>query len=70
MTKTSIHIVIDEKLKKTLNNRAKKEMLSIEELIVDILRRSTLTYMGKKYYGDKVDDKFLTFFSRKGKKKA
>jgi len=43
-------------------------MLSLEEMIVDILRRSVLSYRGGSTT-DKVDDKFLTFFSRKSKKK-
>jgi len=67
MAKTTITITLDTKVKNKLETRAKKEILSIEELIEDILRRSVLSYKGNATT-DKVDDKFLTFFSRKQSK--
>ncbi len=70
MSKTAIIIQIDSNMKKTLERRAKKEFLKLEELITDILRRSTLSYKGKtSRTSDSVDDKFLTYFSRKNRKK-
>lgn len=68
MTKTSLSITLDSKVKAELEKRAKKELLSVEDLISDILRRSILSYKGTTKDTDKVDDKFLTFFSRKAKK--
>jgi hypothetical protein len=64
MSKSSITIEIDETLKKKLVKRADKEMLTLDELIIDILRRSALSYKGESSK-DNVDDKLLTFFSRK-----
>lgn len=70
MSKTQITILLDTKAKKILENRAKKELMEIDELISDILRRSVLSYKGNTALGsDKVDDPFLTYFSRKGKSK-
>ena len=69
MAKSTIFIEIDEKAKQELEKRAKKEMLTLRELISDILRRSVLSYKGESANEDKVDDKFLTYFSRKAKKK-
>lgn len=68
MPKTTITFSIDSKVKSALERRAKKELLTLEELIIDILRRSVLSYKGGET-ADKVDDKFLTFFSRKSSKK-
>ena len=69
MAKTSFSIILDSKIKKILEKRAKKEMLPLDELIADILRRSALSYKGGLSDSDNVDDKFLTLFSRKSKKK-
>jgi hypothetical protein len=71
--KSRITIYIDSDLRKALEKRAAKEMLSLEELVIDIVRRSAVSYKGKSQTVDNVDDKFLTFFSRKTtikKKKA
>lgn len=67
MTKTTLTITLDTKVKNKLELRAKKELLSVEDLIADILRRSIVSYKGNSVI-DKVDDKFLTFFSRKQNK--
>ena len=67
MTKTNITVTIDSKVREKLQKRAKKELVTIEELIADILRRSVLSYKGTSST-DNVEDKFLTFFSRKSKK--
>lgn len=69
MTRTSVTIFLDKDVKKELEKRAKKEFLSLEELINDIVRRSVISYKGNASTTDNVDDKFLTFFSRKSAKK-
>ena len=50
-----------------LEKRAKKEMLELNELIAEILRRSAVSYLGNSNSNDNVDDKFLSYFSRKEK---
>jgi hypothetical protein len=67
MTKTTLYVDIDTKTKKLLDKRAKKQLLTTEELVADILRRSVLSY-NKGEGSDNVEDKFLTFFSRKKRK--
>jgi metal-responsive CopG/Arc/MetJ family transcriptional regulator len=67
MGKTSITIQLDSKVIAALEKRAKKEMLELSELISEILRRSAVSYTGKASGEDGVDDKFLTYFSRKEK---
>jgi len=49
---------------KKLEKRAKKNMLNLNEQVEDILRRSVLNFR-KTPAEEKVDDKFITFFSRK-----
>ena len=66
MTKSTIYVQLDTEGKKILEKRAKKEMLTLQELISDILRRSVLSYKSRKSSSsDNVNDKFLTYFSRK-----
>jgi hypothetical protein len=68
MTKSRLVLDIDTDVYKILEKRAKKEMLAIEQLCEDIIRRSVVSYKGKsKTTEDKVDDKFLSYFSRKKK---
>jgi len=67
MGKTSITIQLDSKVMVALEKRAKKEMLELDALIVEILRRSAVSYKGNTANNDNVDDKFLTYFSRKEK---
>jgi len=67
MAKTSITIQLDSKVRAALEKRAKKEMLELDALIVEILRRSAVSYRGNSANGDNVDDRFLTYFSRKEK---
>ena len=59
MVKTSLTIALDFETKKKLEKRAKKEMLSLEELMSDILRRSVLSYKGSSST-DNIDD-IITF---------
>jgi hypothetical protein len=65
-SKNRIQINIDDKVLKKLEKRAEKNMLNIHEQIEDILRRSVLN-LKKSSAEEKVDDKFITFFSRKKK---
>ena len=67
MSKGAISVEIDSEAKKILEKRAKKEFMTVRELVSDIIRRSCLSYKGETAE-DKVDDKFLTYFSRKSKK--
>ena len=64
-SKNRIQIHLDDKLLKKLEKRAEKNMLNLNEQIEDILRRSVLSLQKRTPTEDKVDDKFITFFSRK-----
>lgn len=63
-----LSIKIPDDVWKKLQTRAKKNLLSPEELIQDIVRRSMLTYTGKPSDTDKVDDQIISIFSRKQSK--
>lgn len=68
----SVVIFLDEDIRTALEKRAKKNMFSVDEQIIDILRRSTLSMRNKKSLPeDKVDDNLVPLFSRKntGQKK-
>lgn len=68
MTKKTITIQLEKEAIDELEKRAKKELLSLSDLIEEILRRSVLSYKGTSSTEDKVDDKFISYFSRKKKK--
>lgn len=60
-----ITISLDEDIKKVLEKRAKKNMLSLSEQIEDILRRSAVSSEKvKSPYEPKIDDKLVSLFSR------
>ena len=67
----SISINIEKDLFSVVKKRAKKNYLSIQELIEDIIRRSMLSYAKRSKNGPKVDDKLVGIFSRerRGRKK-
>ena len=68
----NITISIDEDVKKILAKRADTNLLSLKELIEDILRKSAVrTKAGKKYQAIKIDDALVAVFSRdrRGRKK-
>lgn len=67
MGRTSVTIQLDDKVKSSLEKRAKREMMELDALIVDILRRSVVSLSKKSSENDNVDDKFLSYFSRKEK---
>ena len=56
---------MEKELYKLLEQRAKKSLLDIDDLVVDILRRSMLTYKKNKTVEDKTDDALVSLFSRK-----
>ena len=63
--KNKISIFLDSELLKHLQKRADKNMFTLSEQIEDVLRRSVLNLRKKTPAEEKVDDKFITFFSRK-----
>jgi len=63
--KNKVSIFLDSELLKHLQKRADKNMFTLSEQIEDILRRSALNLRKKTPTEEKVDDKFITFFSRK-----
>jgi len=63
--KNKITVYLDDKLLRNLEKRASKNMLNLHEQIEEILRRSTLNMKKKTPAEEKVDDKFITLFSRK-----
>jgi len=67
----AITISIDEKVKKILEKRAKKNLMSLREQTEDIIRRSAANYKSGIQTNLKADDKLVEIFSRhkKGKKK-
>ena len=68
----SVTINLDEKVKKIISRRAKKNLLTLREQIEDILRKSAVrTKEGKGYKAIKIDDRLVAAFSRekRGRKK-
>ncbi|MDO8460611.1 MAG: hypothetical protein Q7S74_05855 [Nanoarchaeota archaeon] len=63
-SKIRVCLEIDSEILKKVEKRAEKNMMGVTEQIEDILRRSTLN-MKKGSLTDNIDDKFLSFFSRK-----
>ncbi len=62
-----ISINIDSDILKELERRAKKEYLTIKELIEDIIRRSAITSKSRrqgKYIPETKGEKFIEYFSR------
>jgi hypothetical protein len=60
----SVTIYLDEKVKKVISKRAKKNMLSLREQIENILRKSAVRTKIGGYKGIKVDDRLVSAFSR------
>ena len=61
-----VTLFLDDELLKLLEKRAKKNMMTVSELVEDILRRSTINQKSKKsIYDEKIDDKLVAAFSRK-----
>ena len=64
-------ISIDEKQKKIIEKRAKKNLMSLREQVEDIVRRSAVNYKAISDPSQKIDDKLVEVFSRhkKGRRK-
>ena len=68
MSEVSISLRFDSEIFDLIEKRAKKEFLSVRELIEDIIRRSIISWRGKA--GNrriKVDDTLVELFSREGR---
>ena len=67
----SITIRFGKELYEEIRKRAKKNYLSLPELIEDIVRRSMISYKGGVRRPIKIDDKLVAIFSRerRGRKK-
>ncbi|OGJ13144.1 hypothetical protein A3K62_02370 [Candidatus Pacearchaeota archaeon RBG_16_35_8] len=65
----TITISIDEDVKKVLDKRAKKNLLSLKEQAEDIIRRSTVNYKSGSSSSAKIDDRLVEVFSRHKKKR-
>jgi hypothetical protein len=63
--KSRLTIYLSDDVVRKLEKRANKNMLNLHEQIEDILRRSVLNFKKGTPVEEKVDDKFITFFSRK-----
>lgn len=67
--KNKITLFLDSDVLKIIDKRAKKNMFTISEQIEDILRRSAINARTIKSQEEKLDDMFITLFSRKNYKK-
>jgi hypothetical protein len=66
LVKNAVTIYLDDDLVKTIDKRAKKNMMNFNEQVEDILRRSCLNIKKKSSTSDNdLDDKFIGLFSRK-----
>ena len=65
--KVTITINIDEEVLKVISKRAKRNLLSTEEQVEDIIRRSAVTARGKILAPEKIDDLLVSVFSRRKK---
>ena len=63
--KNKVSIFLDAELLRRLEKRADKNMMTLSEQIEDVLRRSALNMRKKTPTEEKIDDKFITYFSRK-----
>jgi len=66
----TITISIDEKVKKILEKRAKKNLMTLREQIENIIRRSAANYKSGTQANIKADDKLVEIFSRHKKHKG
>lgn len=62
--KNKISIFLDNEILKKLEKRAQRNLFTLSEQIEDILRRSVLSQK-KTTKEEKLDDKFIAFFSRR-----
>ena len=59
-----ITISLDKEELKILEKRAKKNLMTVKELVEDIIRRSCVAYSKNKIKRVKIDDKLVSIFSR------
>ncbi|MEK6875441.1 MAG: hypothetical protein AABX30_02050 [Nanoarchaeota archaeon] len=64
-SKNEVKIFLSDELMAKIQKRADKNMLTLHEQVEDILRRSSLNMRKRTPAEEKVDDKFITLFSRK-----
>src|SRR3989344_6739191 len=64
-SKEKISIYLDSEVLKIIKKRAKKNLLSVEEQIEDIVRRSCVNARKKKQTSENIDDLLLSIFSRR-----
>lgn len=65
--KIQLKINLDKRVYKILDIRARKNLLSVEEQVEDIVRRSASLSQSKKPKSEKLDDLLVGIFSRKKK---
>ena len=65
--KNRLILFLDSDVLNKLQKRADKNLFTLSEQIEDILRRSVISQLKKTAKPEKLDDKFLYFFSRKAK---
>jgi hypothetical protein len=65
--KNKISIFLDSNILKKVEKRAAKNMFTLSEQIEDIIRRSVLNMAKRTPKEEKIDDKLITYFSRKKK---
>ncbi|HRZ85577.1 MAG TPA: hypothetical protein P5277_02245 [Candidatus Paceibacterota bacterium] len=63
--KNKVCIYLDSEVLKQIEKRANKNMLTVTEQIEDILRRSAINSKKLKSQSEKLDDMFISLFSRK-----
>lgn len=70
MADKTLTLKMESELYTLLEKRAKKSLLDVDDLAVDILRRSMLSYKKSAPAEDKTNDKLIGIFSRRknGKK--
>ncbi len=66
--KNQVCIYLDNEVLKTIEKRAKRNLLSVNEQVEDIVRRSAVNAHSKPAQPEKLDDLLVTLFSRKTKK--
>jgi hypothetical protein len=60
----ALTISIDEEIKKVIEKRAKKNLMTLREQVEDIIRRSAVNYKAGTKTTTKVDDRLVEVFSR------
>jgi len=59
-----VTIQLDEKEVKILTKRAKKNLLTLREMVEDIIRRSCISCLNEPVSEEKIDDRLVGIFSR------